>query len=123
MRRLLIPVLLLVLLLPACASSKGFIVSGETLDATGRQFVAVGNLYNRLLDGGHISADQYRPWAKFATKFKVAYPRAVDLWKDAIKFNDLMLAKQSENAIMVLVQELTDLATFVYTEATTKGVK
>jgi hypothetical protein len=101
------------LLLAACATSTGFIVSGESLDAVGKSFVAVGQAYNRELDAQRISVDQYRSWSAFAKKFQAAYPSAVQLWKSSIAVNDAALTKKSDEIIVSLVTELAKFATVV----------
>ncbi len=55
-------------------------ISGEALDAVGKQFLATGKMYDTLFDQGSISAVQYRPWAQFAERFKLVYEPAVKAW-------------------------------------------
>lgn len=106
-------ILVLIVLLTACASSTGFIVTGESLDAAGKSFVAVGQAYNKALDAKTITVDQYRDWATFAKKFQMAYPGAVQLWKSSITVNDAALQKQSGAIVTALVGELARLGTVV----------
>lgn len=94
------------LLFSGCASYTGYIISGESLDATGRAFIQVGQTYNQRLDAKQITIEQYRQWAAFANKFKQAYPPAVQLWKSAVVVNDAALTKQSSVIITGLVGEL-----------------
>ena len=102
--------LLVPLLLIGCASgTKALIVSGESLDATGKQFVQVAALYSDLLDKGMVTAEQYRRWRIFGQHFQFAYPKAVQLWRDARAANDVAAEKRAA----ALVQSLaTDLAVF-----------
>ena len=106
-------VLLVALLLAACATSTGFIVSGESLDAAGKAFVTIGQSYNRELDAKRITPEQYRDWAVFAKKFQTSYGPAVQLWKSAVAVNDVALTKQTDAIIVSLVSELTRLGTVV----------
>jgi hypothetical protein len=103
----------LALYLTACASSTGFIVSGESLDAAGRSFVAVGQAYNAGLDAKTVTVEQYRAWATFARKFQQAYPPAVQLWKSSVAVNDAALQKDSAALIASLVTELATLGTAI----------
>lgn len=105
--------LILIVLVAACASSTGFIVSGETLDAAGKAFVATGQAYNRGLDAKTVTVEQYRAWANFGRKFQQSYPAAVSLWKSSVAVNDAALTKQSSQIITALVTELASFATVV----------
>jgi hypothetical protein len=100
-------------LLSACATSTGFIVSGESLDAAGKSFVAVGQAYNRALDAKTITPEQYRTWAGFARKFQTAYPAAVQAWKSSVAVNDAALQKNAAAMVTALVSELVRLGTVV----------
>jgi hypothetical protein len=104
---------MILLLLAACASSTGFIVSGESLDAAGKSFVAVGQAYNKALDAKTVTPEQYRQWANFAKKFQSAYPPAVQLWKSSVAVNDAALQKNSATLIATLVGELVSLGQVV----------
>jgi hypothetical protein len=55
-------------------------ISGEALDAVGKQYLATGKIYDTLFEQGSISAADYRPWAVFAEKFKLVYEPAVKAW-------------------------------------------
>lgn len=108
---------LLALLLGAavagCAALGGdrtLLVTGETLDAVGQQFVRTGQLYNRLLDEKLISEEQYREWARFAKRFQVAYPVAVDLWKEARVSTSV---EDERRALEVVLTLKNQLLTFV----------
>lgn len=105
--------LIVLVVLSACATSGGFTVSGESLDAAGKAFVAVGNAYNKGLDAKTVTAEQYKTWATFATKFKTGYPAAVQLWKSSIAVNDAALTKQTDAIIVSLVSELSQLGMVV----------
>lgn len=79
--------LLLVLVLASatggCATSdksRSLVITGETLDAVGQQFVQTGRLYDRLLDAEKITKDEYRDWANYAKRFQLIYPEAVQAW-------------------------------------------
>lgn len=106
--------LLLVLFIAfGCQSYSGYIISGESLDATGRAFVQVGQEYNRQLDAKRVTIEQYRAWSSFANKFKQAYPPAVQLWKSSIVVNDAAITKQSSAVITALVGELAKFGAVV----------
>jgi len=105
--------LLALTLLLGCATQSGFVVTGESLDSIGNQFVAVGNAYNAALDTKKITPEQYREWATFAKQFKTAYPIAVEGWKSGVKVNDAALQKSSLALISGLVGELGKFAVTV----------
>lgn len=96
----------LLVLATACASQTGFIVTAESLDSLGKQFVAVGEAYNKALDAKKITVEEYRAWADFAKKFKTSYPIAVEGWKSGVRINDAALQKSSVALISGLVGEL-----------------
>jgi len=86
-RVMLLPYFLACLLMvQACA--KGLVLSGELLDATGKQFVTTGKLYNDLQKSKLISDAEYRKWAAFAREFKSGYPVAVSAWQAVKESND-----------------------------------
>lgn len=113
MRMLETTLVFLVVLLTACATSTGFIVTGETLDGLGKTFVTVGQAYNKGLDAKTVTVEQYRAWAEYAKKFQQAYPPAVQLWKSSVAVNDAALTKQANAVVTGLVTELAKLATVV----------
>ena len=110
-----VPILLLIVLVlaSACASTTGFLVTGESLDAVGKAFVQVGTVYNAQLDAKTITPAQYKTWATFAAKFKQAYPSGVQLWKSSVTVNDAALQKQSTAIVTALVTELAKLGAVV----------
>jgi hypothetical protein len=114
MQRQLAPLVLLLLalavLMAACASQSGFVVTAESLNSLGNQFVAVGEAYNKALDAKKITPEEYRAWADFAKKFKTSYPIAVEGWKSGVKVNDAALQKSSVALISSLVGELGKFA-------------
>ncbi len=80
-RRRTAPAMLVLVMATAMACSLGtWRISGEALDAVGKQFLATGKMYDTLFDQGSISAADYRPWAVFAERFKLVYEPAVKAW-------------------------------------------
>lgn len=102
--------LLLMVLAVACSSVKPFVISGESLDAIGKQFVTVGNLYNSMLSTQQITPEQYRPWATFAKKFQQTYPSSVAAWKKARIANDQIAENKVSEAITLLTAQLQEFA-------------
>lgn len=99
--------LLVVLALSACATaSNTFIATGQTLQSAGQEFVATAALFDRGLDSGAITVEQYAAWRDFGHKFKATYPVAVELWKAAQLANDDVLSGKVQNIITDLVSEL-----------------
>lgn len=108
--------LVVLLLLASCATAtKTLLVTGESLDQLGKQFVSVGKQWNSLYDAKAITADQYKEWATFAVWFKAAYPEAVSLWKTARATNDTAATAAIEDSIGKMAAELTRLGLKVYT--------
>ena len=105
-----IALLIIGLVLVACASQTGFVITAESLNSIGQQFVAVGTAYNQALDAKKITVEDYRAWAEFAKKFKTSYPIAVEGWKSGVKINDAALQKSSVALISSLVGELGKFA-------------
>jgi hypothetical protein len=105
--------LFVVLLVAACRSSAGYVVTGESLDALGQSFVKVGEAYNKGLDAKSVTSEQYRTWASFAKKFQTAYPPAVQMWKASVAVNDAALTKKSNEIVVALVGELVKLGAVV----------
>lgn len=97
-----------------CSNAKPFVVSGETLDAVGKQFISVANLYNTLLDTKQVSPETYKKWAAFAVHFKVAYPVAVSTWKNARAANDQGLEKKNAELIQTLVKQLSEFGELAF---------
>src|SRR5687768_817677 len=108
-------VLLLVLMtaLVSCAApftrEKQLLITGETLEGAGAQFVQVGKMFNTAYNAGQVTPEQYRQWAAFATYFQRAYPQAVDTWKAVAKTGDVASQTKLETIIRDL---LAGLSTF-----------
>jgi len=94
----------------AC-STNAWLISGELLDATGKEFVKTGLLFDRLHTIGKISDDEYKTWAKFANRFKMIYAPAVNAWLKAQTVKD----KQKAAAVISAVR--TELLQFVIVSA------
>lgn len=74
-------IVLAVLAVAACATGgRVQIVTGEALDALGKQFVETGALYDRLLVAKRITPEEYGAWAAFAPRFQTSYRQAVAAW-------------------------------------------
>jgi len=103
-KRMLVSLVLLVLLasLYSC-STKSYLISGEILDAVGKQFVVTGLLYDRLHTQGFVTDAQYRSWATFAHKFKLGYEPAVKAWLSAQTVED---KNDATSAILSIKNEL-----------------
>jgi len=98
--------LILLLTVYACSTSS-WVISGELLDQTGKQFVKTGNLFNQLLSDGKVTVEEYRIWAAFARKFKLAYEPAVKAWLSAQTVDD------KQHAADVIAAVRTELLQFV----------
>ena len=114
-----LPLVILVLLLAACTLSKQFVLSGESLDALGQQFVQTGKLYDQLLENKSITVEDYRAWATFAKRFQAVYPPLVVAWRmAAASESPAAETKKIEDAIISLKNQLVSF----YLSAAKKGV-
>jgi hypothetical protein len=105
--------LVLLLLLAGCALGglfgKSLIVTGETLDATGKQFVAVGATYKKGCDvDKSIPQKQCLSFKTFGEKFQKTFPLSVQLWEAARASNDKVMQGEVEDIIKGLSSELDD---------------
>lgn len=113
-------ILLLAVAVAACTTTS-LLVTGETLDALGQQFLETGKVFDALYEQRTITAKDYVAWAEFAKSFKAYYPQAVGLWKAAKASKDKEGLDQAESIIRHL---RTQLLVFVTQAATTmKGGK
>jgi len=75
--------------LGGCATGKpdaetAFKVSGESLKAVGKQFVATSVAFKSGCDAGTLKSDACAQFGAFQKDFKKAYPEAVALWHIAV---------------------------------------
>ena len=106
-------VVCLLISLIGCTANQ-YLVTGEMLDVVGKQFITTGKLYDALFDQGHIDSAQYRPWARFAEKFKLVYKASVDGWVTAQTVQD---SKGAAEAVIAIKNELLQF----YLAAQAKG--
>ena len=83
------------------------IMSGEVLDATGKEFVRTGELFNQLHSLGKVSDEDYRVWASFARRFKIIYKPVVNSWLAAATVKD---KQEAADALRVIRAELIAFA-------------
>lgn len=113
MKRLSVSFVCLLLLVACATKTQTLVVTGETLDAVGKQFVTTGQLYDQLLATNKITGDDYRVWANFAKTFKVVYPQAVQAWKTG---------KSTDDTLQLLLNLKSQLLQFyLYASTTAKG--
>lgn len=92
--------------LSSCAHRQALIVTGDTLESLGDQFLATAALFNAALEKEDITREQYDTFKEFALKFKVVYPAAVHLWELAVISNDALLQQRVLAMIGDLVEPL-----------------
>lgn len=104
---------------------KPFIVTGESIVSTSKVFVATGEGYNLALDAKLIEVEDYRVWASFAKKFKIAFPLAAAGWESARLINDAAAEQNIAAAISILVKQLAEFGLVLYglTNTTAPGGK
>jgi len=103
--------------LAACGGGRQLVITGETLDSMGKQFVTTANMYNSLHDQGQITDDEYRAWAEFARYFKVVYPATVDMWQEAARQPDA----EGTREIIRIIQNMKNRLFEYYLQALSKG--
>jgi len=117
MKRKLSLVLVLAFVLAACGGGRQLVVTGETLDSMGKQFVSTAQMYNSLHDQQLISDAEYRVWADFARYFKTVYPATVDMWQEAARQPDA----EGTQEIIRIIQNMKNRLLEYYLQALAKG--
>ncbi len=107
--------LCLALVLPAssCAGDKALLITGESLDAVGQQFIETGAAMNAALEAKVITPPTYARWAVFARKFKQSFPLARHLWEAAADARDEKLQAQATAVVAQMVLDLGGYAALV----------
>lgn len=110
MRASLSSVVALALFASACSHTQAFVISGESLNNVGEQFLAVADYMDTAAKEGKVSEEQYKKWTDFGTKFINIYPAAAHLWKMATLLDDPKLKDQAIGMLMTLIPELLNIA-------------
>jgi hypothetical protein len=92
-----------------CASVTPFVITGESINSAGKDFVICADLMDHALDSKLVTPEQYNEWKAFGIKFKLSYPIAVQLWESARNSNDVVL---EQRALAILVTLAAELAKF-----------
>lgn len=98
------------LLLCACSHQQAFIITGQSIDTLGEQFVVVAEYMNTAVESGTVSEAQYAKWAVFGKKFQAAFPAAVQLFKIALLTEDAAMREKSIDMIALMIPELLQFA-------------
>lgn len=93
--------------LASCTHEQAIVVTGESLDALGRQFVATNDAMTKARLAGAVTADGYAQWRTFGRKFQAAYPLALDLWRAADASGDERLQAQAAAMLAALGADLS----------------
>lgn len=93
-------------LLSGCTATKAFVVTGESIDQVGRQFVIASDAMQLAQKEGRVSKEEFLAWAEFSARFEVFYSRGVDALKAARAIGDDVAARDLEAAIGRIVIEL-----------------
>lgn len=97
---------LVLCLLSGCTATKAFVVTGEGIDAVGKQFVIASNAAQAAQAQGRISKEEFLVWAEFSARFDAFYGRGCDALKAARAIRDDVAARDLEAAIGRLAIEL-----------------
>ena len=100
-------VLLLAVGLTSCTASQAFIVTGESITATGRQYVATETAMRKGVDEGKVTTAQFRVWGAFSDKFELGWDSAAAAWLRARATKQQVERGRIEAAIAGIVAELT----------------
>lgn len=103
------PALLLVLglSLSSCTASQAFIVTGESIKATGRQYVATEEAMRKGVDQGKVTPAQFKAWVMFSDKFELVWDSAAAAWLRAREAKAQVEQGKLEAAIASVMAELT----------------
>lgn len=107
---LLSSVVALGLLTSSCTTTQALLITTNSLNMVGEQFLAVHAAMEIAADNGKITPEQYGKWVEFGTKFQAAYPAARQLWKIAVLTGDAILEKQATEMLSTLIPELLKFA-------------
>lgn len=96
--------------LTACSHSQAFLVTAQSVNAMGEQFVIVHDFMEEAEKNGLVEPKTYAEWRTFGIKFQAAFPVAVDLLKIAILADDLAMKEKAANVIIDMLPELLKFA-------------
>lgn len=97
---------LVLALLSSCTVAKAVVITGESMDAAGQQFVIASNGFQRAQVSGGVSSEQFLKWAEFSSRFRATYNKSVDSLKAARAIGDDVAARDLEAAIGRILVEL-----------------
>lgn len=92
--------------LPACSAAKAVIITGESADAVGQQFILASNAMQSAQKEGRCSKEEFLVWAEFSTRFDLFFGRGVDALKAARAIKDDVAANDIGAAVGRLAAEL-----------------
>lgn len=98
-------VFILMLFVSCSGSQSTVLVTGETLDALGKQYLETAQLFDRLFAAKRISSQEYARWSAFAKQFPISYRAAVAAWKSGQE-------QQSADTMLALKNQLRDFLIF-----------
>lgn len=93
-------------LLSGCTATKAFVVTGESLEAVGQQFIIASDAMQKAQKEGRVSKEEFLQWAEFSARFDTFYSRGVDALKAARAIKDDVAAMDLEAAIGRIAIEL-----------------
>lgn len=92
--------------LSSCSAAKAVIITGETADQVGQQFIIASNAMQAAEVDGKVSRETFLAWAEFSTRFDIFYGRGVDALKAARAIKDDVAANDIGAALGRLASEL-----------------
>jgi hypothetical protein len=99
------------LLLLSCTTTvTPWVASGRSLDVLGEQFLATASAFDKGLEAGKVTPEQYKAWRIFGERFQTAYGPAVGLWQAARRVNDTALERDTVAIVARLAVELGGFA-------------
>jgi hypothetical protein len=93
-------------LLSGCTATKAVIITGETADQVGRDFILASNAMQAAQAQGRVSKEEFLVWANFSSRFDIFFGRGVDALKAARAIHDDIAAHDIGAAVGRLAVEL-----------------
>lgn len=116
--------LVIALALTSCQTTRAtrYIVTGQTIDTVGQQFIAAAPVMMKLHVEGKLSDESYAKWQAFAVKFKATYHLAVSIYGAAVDAQDMTMLEQTVSMVGHLGQELQSFVEAFIKEAPDAGI-
>lgn len=89
-----------------CTASQAFAVTGDSLTATGKQYLATGEAMINAVDQGKITPAQFHAWRQFSDKFELVWDTSATAWQRAREAKKQIDQGEIEAALAGIAAEL-----------------